>query len=117
MVEIVKGEILFQDKIPSFAGATLYARVENTSVADVSSEVFAEYIQRNVSSDPTTTKALLFAINCKTPDPKASYVVRIHVDIDGDQEVSRGDYITTQSYPVLTFGYPNKLTVQVRQVR
>jgi hypothetical protein len=31
--------------------------------------------------------------------------------------VSRGDYISMESYPVLTFGYPKQVSVRVREVK
>ena len=38
------------------------------------------------------------------------------VDVDGDGKVSVGDYISMQSYPVLTFGYPREVTIEVKKV-
>jgi hypothetical protein len=52
----------------------------------------------------------------RVPDMRARYQVRVHVDVDKDGKVSRGDYITTESYPVLTFGHPSRVRVRVRPV-
>lgn len=49
-------------------------------------------------------------------DPKHSYSVRAHVDVDGDGKVSKGDYVTTQSYPVLTHGFGWTADVSVHLV-
>ena len=38
-------------------------------------------------------------------------------DVDGDGQVSRGDYITMESYPVLTHGYPHVVIVRLRKVK
>jgi hypothetical protein len=38
------------------------------------------------------------------------------VDLDGDGKISKGDYISMQSYPVLTFGSPSEVTIEVKQV-
>ncbi|MBL8145990.1 MAG: hypothetical protein JNL34_06370, partial [Anaerolineae bacterium] len=44
------------------------------------------------------------------------YSVRAHIATSGSGEVERGDYITMQSYPVLTRGYGNRVTLAVRRV-
>jgi hypothetical protein len=51
------------------------------------------------------------------PDDQASYTVRVHMDVDGDGRVSRGDYLRMESVPVLTHGYPNRVTVRAREVQ
>ncbi|HYH09563.1 MAG TPA: hypothetical protein VEK11_21120 [Thermoanaerobaculia bacterium] len=40
-------------------------------------------------------------------------IVFVHVDCDGDGEISKGDYITMQSYPVGTAG---AVRVEVKKV-
>jgi hypothetical protein len=50
-------------------------------------------------------------------DEGAGYSVRVHVDLDGDRRVSRGDFISTESHPVLTLGRPDRVTVRVREVK
>jgi uncharacterized lipoprotein YbaY len=114
---LVKGEITFEAEAPPFTGATMYVRLENVTVADTASEVIAEYVERNVAFDPKTTNVLSFAIPVHAPDARTAYAVRVHIDIDGDGEVSPGDFISTQSYPVLTFGHPRDVAILVRQVR
>jgi hypothetical protein len=116
-VPLVKGEITFEEVAPPFTGATMYVLLENITVADIASEVVADYIERDVAFDPKTAKVLSFAIAGKAPDPRASYAVRVHIDIDGDGEVSRGDFISMQSYPVITFGHPSEVSILVRQVK
>jgi len=116
-VPLVKGEITFEEEAPPFTGATMYVHLENITVADIASEVVADYVERDVAFDPKTAKVLSFAIAGKAPDPRASYAVRVHIDIDGDGEVSQGDFISTQSYPVITFGHPREVSILVRQVK
>ncbi len=115
--QLVKGKVTFEEKAPPFTGATMYVRLENVTLADAAAEVVADYVERNVAFDPKIDKDLSFAIAGKAPDPQASYAVRVHIDIDGDGEVSLGDFISTQSYPVLTFGYPREVSILVRQVK
>ena len=116
-MHLVKGKITFEQNAPSFSDATLYVRLENITVADVASEVVGDYIQRDVAFDPKTDEALSFAIAGEAADPRASYAVRVHIDIDGDGEVTQGDFISMQSYPVITRGHPSEISVLVRQVK
>lgn len=113
---LVKGELTFEEDAPPFTGATMYVYLENITVADIAAEVIDYYVEQNVSFDPKTT-ILSFAMAGKALDPRASYAVRVHIDIDGDGKVSQGDFISTQSYPVITFGHPGKVSILVRQVK
>lgn len=45
-----------------------------------------------------------------------TYIVRVHIDVDGDGAVSQGDYITTGYYPVTSRGNPTDITVAVQRV-
>jgi hypothetical protein len=116
-VPLVKGKVTFEEVAPPFTGATMYVRLENIIAADIASKVVAEYVKRDVAFDPKIPSDLIFAIAGNLPDPRASYAVRVHIDIDGDGEVSHGDFISMQSYPVITFGHPTEVSILVRQVK
>ena len=116
MASLVEGEINFEGQSTSFTYATVYVRLEEVSAADAPARVVAEHIRRNVAFDPQAGEALAFTLEAEAPDPTASYSVRAHIDLDGDGQVSRGDYISMQSYPVLTFGYPRRVSVLVRRI-
>ena len=116
-VPLVKGKITFEEVAPSFTGATMYVRLESITAADIASETVANYVERDVAFDPNTSRDLSFVIAGNPPDPLASYAVRVHIDIDGDGVVSQGDFISMQSYPVITFGHPREVSILVRQVK
>ena len=116
-MQLVKGKITFEEGAPPFTGATVYVRLEDITLADAASEVVAEYVERDVAFDPKTDRDLSFAIAGEAADSRASYAVRVHVDIDGDGEITEGDFISMQSYPVITFGRPTEISVLVRQVK
>ena len=116
-MQLVKGKITFEKETPPFTGATLYVRLENVTDADIASQVVADYVQQNVAFDPNTDRELLFSIAGDAPDSRVSYAVRVHIDIDGDGAVSRGDLISMQSYPVITFGHPKEVSILVQQVK
>lgn len=116
-VPLVKGEITFEQDAPSFSGAVMHVYLENITVADMASEVVAECVERDVAFDSKVAKGLLFSMAGTAVDSRASYAVRVHIDIDGDGQVTPGDFISTQSYPVITFGYPGEISIRVRQVK
>lgn len=116
-VPLVKVKIMFEEAAPSFSGATMYARLENITSADIASRVTAEYVKPGVAFNPEISSDLAFVIAGNPPDPRASYGVRVHIDVDGDGKVSQGDFISMQSYPVITFGHPSEVSILVRQVK
>ena len=91
--------------------------VEDVSLADAASVGVAEQIIDGVSYDPTDGTPLAFSLHGEVRDDRANYAVRVHIDVDRDGRVSRGDYITMESYPVLTWGHPDRVTVRVREVK
>lgn len=116
-VPLVKGKITFEEVALPFTGATMYVRLERITAADIASKVIAQYVERDVAFHPKTFGGLSFAIVGNPPDPQASYAVRVLIDIDGDGAVSKGDFISMQSYPVITFGHPREVSILVRQVK
>ena len=116
MESLVEGEVVFEASAPPIRGGTLYVALEDVSYADAPARVMARYVARDVDHDPQAPAPLRFRLAGPPPDPRARYVVSAHVDVDGDGAVTRGDFISMQSYPVLTHGYPTVVTVEVRQV-
>jgi uncharacterized lipoprotein YbaY len=114
---LVSGSISFDEDAPAFSGATVYVRLEDTSYADASSKVVAEQVMRGVSRRARSEGPLEFKIYGRITDERASYSVRVHVDVDGDGEVSLHDHVTMQSYPAITQGRPRKLSVHVHEVK
>ncbi len=109
---IVKGEIKFAAKPDLPASAKMYVRLLNTSLADAPSAVIAEQVIDHLNKDERVT----FRLEPDSIDERDTYTVSVLVDLDGDGKVSKGDYISMQSYPVLTFGSPTEVTIEVKQV-
>jgi hypothetical protein len=114
---LLEGEITWENMEASFSGATAYIRLEETSRADFASRIIAEQIIQNVSLHTGGKNKLKISLHGEIPDKKATYIVSVHIDTDGDGQVSPGDYITVESYPVLTFGHPNQVAICVRQIK
>ena len=112
---VVDGVIRLPDGAPTFAGATVRVRLLDVTRADAPSRTVAEVTIPGVSH-PGGRGDIAFARPGAGVDPRAHYIVHVHVDVDGDGGVSSGDLITMASHPVLTFGHPNRVTVRVRPV-
>lgn len=109
---LVTGEIL----LPAGAGikSSAVARVQllDTSLADAPSVTIASQVVSGLASKLAKGGALAFSLAAENPDAQASYGVSVHIDQSGDGQVKPGDFVSTQSYPVITFGYPNRVCVQ-----
>ena len=104
-----------------FQNAPAHVRVEDVSRMDVSATLIAAQ-RKNVSvseGDIGSAKESLFEfeIQGEITDERNLYVVSVHVDVDGDGKISRGDYITTGLYPVLTRENPDHVVVDVNEVK
>lgn len=117
MKTLVAGDLILDDEEASFKDATVYVTLEDVSRADAKSSIVAKQKIHPVSHHAGAKETVRFELDGKIVDDKADYIVRAHVDLDGDGQIRLGHYITTQSYPVLTFGRPNRLTVRVQKVR
>lgn len=100
-----------------FSDAQMRIMVEDVSRLNAASTRIAEQVIDGVSYDPSGGVPLQFSVEGVVPNDRANYTVRVHVDVDRDGNVSRGDFITMESYPVLTRGHPERVTVRVREVQ
>jgi uncharacterized lipoprotein YbaY len=114
---IISGEIRFAEP-PSLPEDTkIYVRVLDTGMADASSTVVAEQVLSNMSQKANAGEPISFSIQVKVENQQSSYSLSVHVDTDGDGKRSKGDFINMQSYPVLTFGYPDTIAVLVKPIK
>lgn len=113
---VVKGEIKFAGKPALPPSAKTYVRLLNTSLADAPSNVVAEQVIDHIASSLSKNERVAFRLEPDSIDERDSYTVSVLVDLDGDGKVSKGDYISMQSYPVLTFGSPSEVSIEVKQV-
>lgn len=109
----IGGTIEFKDVRRSADDVTVYVRVQETGRADAPATSVAQAVLKSVKI-PAGSSSLPFTVEGVPVDPKARYVVRVHVDVDGDGAVTRGDYVSTQSHPVGGAHLP--LAIVVRQV-
>lgn len=113
---IIRGEIELPPDAPTFKPAHVLVELEDISRADAPSQVVARL--RLVTGVLHGGDLIPFALEVldSALDERNLYSVRVHVDMSGSGEVEHGDYITMQSYPVLTRGYADTVRVAVRRV-
>lgn len=111
----VTGRIWFDDAAGPFTGAVLRVKLEEVSRADAPAREISRVVFPNYSHSPDEPPAD-FSMEFERIDPSHRYEVRVHLDINGNDQYSAGDQITVQSYPVLTKGYPNAIEVRLQQI-
>lgn len=112
----VTGRVVFGPDARPFSGATVRVQIEDVSLADAAAQILTEQVIHNISYTPDSAVEVPFALAAGRTDERRDYVVRVHVDLNGDGQIQPGDYISTESYPVLTYGRPRDLTVRVHRV-
>jgi len=112
---LVSGQIIL-DGTRSFSDATVYVRLEDVTRVGSPSVTVAEQVIPEVSYRAGSQQEVKFVLTGRDLDRRARYNVRVHVDVDGDGRINQGDYLSTQSYPVLTDGHPDQVTVYVSRV-
>lgn len=113
----VKGEIIFSKELGSFSEATVNVYLENVSLLDAPAKIVAKQVIADLNHSMGTENRVEFALQAEIADIRARYSIRVHVAFRGDEQINCGDYISTESYPVLTFGYPNQVSVRVTEVK
>jgi uncharacterized lipoprotein YbaY len=113
---IVKGEIKIAGKPDLPASAKTYVRLLNTSLADAPSAVVAEQVIDDIAGFLRRDEKVTFRLEASSINERDSYTVSVLVDIDGDGAISKGDYISMQSYPVLTYGHPSEVTIEAKLI-
>jgi uncharacterized lipoprotein YbaY len=97
---------------PLPAGSPAIVEIRDTSLADAPAKVL--YQQRVVV--PPTTTVMTVPVKAQLAALPDGTTVRVHIDVDHDGRVSRGDFVTVESYPV-TSAPTQSLTVRVKKVQ
>jgi uncharacterized lipoprotein YbaY len=112
---LVSGEIVFGADAQPFSGATAFVRVDDVSLMDVPTTMISQQVIENVAYNPNSP--IPFAVfGLKPSDDRARLQLSVHISMNGSEGIEKGDYMTMESYPVVTQGYPNQVRVTVRRV-
>lgn len=114
--QIVSGELTFDPNIRLPSGAKARVALLETSRADAPAQVITEKVITEIAALVNRGRPVPFVLPGVVTDQRGSYTVSVHVDLDGDGQVGEGDFITMQSYPVLTYGNPSRVSVRVKEV-
>jgi uncharacterized lipoprotein YbaY len=113
---LVKGLIYFEGGVIEVGGASVYVRLLDVSRADAASSTIAEYRITHLPAGTKTSETISFEIEAEVPDPRASLILAAHLDMNRDGEISIGDYITMESFPVSPKALSNKYTIKLRRI-
>ena len=83
--------------VPPVPGALLHVYLEDTSYADARARVLL-HITR--PAEPRDDGTLTIQLDPPPISENVRCTVRAHLDLDRDNVISPGDYITTESYPL-----------------
>ena len=109
----IDGRILISGKHPDIAGGVAHIRLEDTSRADVESDVIAERIIDNIAHSDSGSE-IRFRLDIPEEaviDPSHFYCVRVWIDVSGGGKPDAGDLFSDRAYRVLTQGYGNSIDV------
>lgn len=115
--DLVKGEIVLSEELGSFSKATVNIYLEDVSLLDAPAKIVAQSAIADVSHEIGTENRVEFALPGEIADIQARYSIRVHITFHNDDQIHRGDYISTESYPVLTYGHPERVLVRVVEVK
>ena len=99
---IVRGRIVLDEGDQSLEGATLHVVLEEVSRADAPAREVGRVDL--AGADLSASAPIGFTLTVPKLDPS------------GSRTFSAGDQITTQSYPVLTRGFPSEVQMRLRKI-
>jgi len=116
---LLTGKIIIDNINKSFKNASIHIYLEDVSLLDREAQIIAEKTIQFVSCEKGIKKQLQFVIHQEKIkiDQRSNYSIRVHIDLKNNKLINKGDYLTVRNYPVLTFGFPNNITVHIREVK
>jgi uncharacterized lipoprotein YbaY len=115
-LRLVRGEIMLPHDLTTFTPAHVLIELEDISRADAPSQVVARLLLPPQELHGDDLIPFTLGVTASALNEQHIYSIRVHVDVSGSGQVERGDYVTVQSYPVLTRGYGDNVRVAVRRV-
>ncbi|MBN1323469.1 MAG: hypothetical protein JW986_05645 [Methanotrichaceae archaeon] len=112
--QVVEG-VIHLDREMQALRATIYLRIQDVSRIDAPSIVMAENVVRDLEIGGVHGHKIGFSMKF-SPLKGRRYTMFVHIDVDGDGEISIGDYITVISYLITPSDSPVHLDLQVSRV-
>lgn len=114
---VVKGEIILSQELRSFSGAAANVYLEDVTLIDAPSNCIDKQVITDINHQRGITNSVKFTLNSETCDENARYTITAHISINENDKIQCGDFMTMESYPVLTFGYPHRVLIKVLEVK
>lgn len=99
---MLTGTISFEGQNISFSNATAYVTIKDASIADNTSGVVAEQTIQGLSITQGTNSTFRYAVPASKLEQGKEYSLSVHIDVDGNGNISQADYITIQRYPLVS---------------
>jgi uncharacterized lipoprotein YbaY len=112
---VIRGQISFDETAPPFDDATVWVILQEATRADAPSREVSRLKIPGYSHSPGGPP-LEFSLTAEPLDPKCRYELRVHLDLTSSGQLKAADQITVQSYPVVTQGHPDHVSVQLRRI-
>src|SRR6056297_440554 len=112
----IRGKLVFEKDLPDFSGADVYVMLEDVGRIDAGADILQKETLSSISHKAGETNEVEFQIESEeSGNDHPRYNLRAHVDISGNGEVEKGDFVTTQSYPVFP-GESKKHELKLKEV-
>ena len=113
---MLSGEVSFaaQPELPP--EAVLRIRLLDTTYTDAPALVLSELLVNDVAAAANAGRPVAFRVQAEGVHPRSTYTLMAHVSLTGGEKIQPGDYMSTQSYPVITFGHPTHVAVIVERI-
>jgi hypothetical protein len=98
------------------AKATLRVRVEDATRIDVPAALVKEFVVPEIPRGSGEVTPIPFDFECPPLEGKRRYALRVHLDVGATGEVTLGDYVSTQSYPLMPGGAGQSFDITLRPV-
>jgi uncharacterized lipoprotein YbaY len=114
---IISGYIAIPDEIRN-TRFKVYIRLLDTSYLDAPATTLALLRISNVKKPAVFQKKMPFELIVEKPlDPSHDYSLAVLIDMDGDGNISAGDFIHRQNYSVVTHNRPQTgILVELQKV-
>ena len=112
----VSGTVVFSDEVSPGLAGDVVVQLHEILAEDAASRVVAEQVIPVHALPAGLGGRLPFQLEVGAINSRARYTIRAHVRVNKSDAVTSGDYLTTASFPVLTYGAASTIDVSVRRL-
>ena len=109
----VTGDIVIKAECSSFAGATGYVYLEDVGRADASAQRIGVSRLEQLAHVRGTEGRIPFVVAGSATPATQDVIVRVHLSLDGREEIVSGDLVSTTHIPAVT---DRSVEVAVREI-